>query len=233
MTQRTISIESPYFLRVETLEGGLDLPVVFGNNNPLALEIGCGTGHFILERATQQPETNFLAIDIYNKGCWKTCKKLDAKPLSNVRVMRIEARYLLSEGLAPDMLAAIYINCPDPWPKKRHRQRRLVNRSFLQTLWHYLQPDGDFYFSTDFYDYAVEVAEIMARLSGYKNQLANTFAHELPGYPLSKYMQRFQQIGKPLYFIHQRRDPELPRRTLPFPKFQRGFRVRWPKSEHG
>ena len=73
MTQRIIPIRSPYFLSEDVLARGLDLPAIFGNQQPLALEIGCGTGHFVMARAAQQPEVNFLAIDIYNKGCWKTC----------------------------------------------------------------------------------------------------------------------------------------------------------------
>ena len=74
MTQRIIPITSANFIAGRTPDQPLDLPSIFGNNHPLALEIGCGTGHFVLERARKQPGTNFLAIDIYNKGCLKTCK---------------------------------------------------------------------------------------------------------------------------------------------------------------
>lgn len=233
MTQRIIPINSPYFIEQEALEGGLDLEAIYGNRNPLALEIGCGTGHFVLERALQQPEINFLAIDIYNKGCLKTCKKLDLSDVENVRVMRVEARYLMDQGLEPESLAAVYINCPDPWPKKRHRARRLVNRSFLQTLSHYLKPAGELYFSTDFVDYGEDVAATLDTLPGYLNLLPESYQHTLFGYPLSKYMQRFLDEGKPIYFMHYQRDPELPRAQLPFPAFERGFRVRWAEAENG
>ena len=157
MTQRIIPITSPNFIADRTPEKPLDWPTIFGNANPLALEIGSGTGHFILEQAQKQPEINFLAIDIYNKGCLKTCSKIDEAGLQNVRVMRVEARWLLDKGLQPESLAAVYINCPDPWPKIRHRNRRLVNREMLLTLAHFLKPGGSLFFSSDFDNYAEDV----------------------------------------------------------------------------
>lgn len=234
MTQRIIPIESPYFIAADHLEKRLDITELYGNRNPLALEIGCGTGHFIISRAQQQPNINFLAIDIYNKGCWKTCKKLDANAgIDNVRVMRIEARHLLEKGLGFESLVAMYINCPDPWPKKRHRDRRLVNRDFLQTVRHYLRPGGDFYFSTDFIDYALDVAGHLNDMPGYQNMLNVNFVHRLPDYPLSKYMQRFMAQGQPIYFLHHRRDPSVSRDRLACPEFERGFRVPMEKANHG
>ncbi len=235
MTQRIIEITSPRFIQADQLESGLRWPDIFGNAHPVALEVGCGTGHFILERAAQQPATNFLAIDIYNKGCWKTCKKIDAAGLTNIRVMRTEACYLLEAGFASESLAAIYINCPDPWPKKRHRKRRLVNRDFLLTVLNRLSPGGDFYFSTDVADYAREVAALLAEHPAFKNQLEQPILHQLPGYPRSKYMQRFQDKGQPVYFQHQQRDPAV-KVMVPSglePSSPRaGFRSRWPRAHN-
>ena len=232
MTQRIIPILSPNFIADSTFENPLDWPALFGNSNPLALEIGCGTGHFVLQQAASQPQTNFIAIDIYNKGCLKTCAKLDDSGLANVRVARVEARWLLTRGLQPESLSAVYINCPDPWPKKRHRRRRLVNRDFLETLAHYLKPGADFYFSTDFDDYAGDVAGQIRGLAGYRNMLTTASTTTLPGYPISKYMQRFLDRGQDIYFIHYQRDTAVPRSNLPAPMMQRGFRVCWQMAEN-
>jgi len=232
MTQRIIPILSPNFVADSKFDSPPDWAAIFGNSNPLALEIGCGTGHFVLQQAIRQPQTNFIAIDIYNKGCLKTCAKIDAAGLDNVRVVRVEARWLLASGLQPESLSAVYINCPDPWPKKRHRQRRLVNRDFLETLAHYLKPGGDLYFSTDFDDYAEDVAAQIHGLAGYRNMLSTAWTKVLPGYPVSKYMQRFLEQGQDIYFIHSRRDMAVPRHALPAPVMQRGFRVRWPIAEN-
>jgi len=227
MTQRIIPILSPNFLADTILESSPDWSEIFGNHNPLALEIGCGIGHFIVQLAQQQPEVNFLAIDIYNKGCLKTCARIDAAGLNNVRVMRVEARWLMDKGLSAETLSAVYINCPDPWPKKRHRNRRLVNREFMLALAHYLIPGGDFYFSSDFDDYAEDVAGQIYNLKGYENVLSRSWTHSLPGYPSSKYMQRFLDIGQQIYYIHYRRDASVPCSELPPASVQRGYRVDW------
>ena len=232
MTQRIIPIHSPAFIIDNAMDSPLDWAAIFGNTQPLALEIGCGIGHFVLEQALKQPEINFLAIDIYNKGCLKTCAKIDDAGLDNVRVMRVEARWLMAKGLQPESLDAVYINCPDPWPKKRHRHRRLVNRDFLETLAHYLKPGGDFFFSTDFDDYAEDVAAQICDLPGYCNKLQSDWVHTMPGYPISKYMQRFLDKGQHIYFIHHQRDTAMSRHDLPTTTVQRGFRVDWKKAEN-
>ncbi len=232
MTQRTIPITSENFIAGRTPEQPLDVTAIFGNNQPLALEIGCGTGHFILERALAQPQTNFLAIDIYNKGCLKTCKKIDKAGVQNVRIMRVEARWLLDKGLQPESLSAVYINCPDPWPKKRHWSRRLVNHEFLLNLAQYLAPGGDFFFSTDFDNYAASVAEQIRNLTGYRNMLQEEWTHHLADYPISKYMQRFLDKGQQIYYMHYKRDAAIPRHLLPTPPVRRGFRFDWQKAEN-
>jgi tRNA (guanine-N7-)-methyltransferase len=232
MTQRIIPITSPNFIKDKILSSQPNWSEIFGNDQPLALEIGCGTGHFIVEQALKQPHINFIAIDIYNKGCLKTCAKLDLAEVKNVRVMRVEARWLMTKGLPLESLTAIYINCPDPWPKKRHRSRRLVNRDFLNALAHYLIPGGDFFFSTDFDNYAEDVAWQLRDLSGYRNMLSSDWVHSLPGYPISKYMQRFLDRGQHIYFLHHQRDKNILRQDLPGPAVYRGYRVDWQRAEN-
>ncbi len=225
-----IEISSPFFVVEEQLNTPEDLLKLYPVDQPLSLEIGCGTGHFIAELAAANRHTNFLAIDIYNKGCYKTCKKIELLGLENVLVMRIEARYLMMHYLEKESLAAVYINCPDPWPKKRHRSRRLVNESFMDLLLHYLQPGGDFYFSTDFADYAEQVAEMLPRARGYENCLPAALVTELPGYPVSKYMQRFLDKGQPIHYMHYRRDTCLDLSKFDTPDIRAGFRSRWGRA---
>ena len=235
MTQHVIEILSPNFIPAQLIETGISWPQIFGNDNPLALEIGCGTGHFIVARAQQQPDINFIAIDIYNKGCWKTCKKIDARHLTNIRVMRSEAAYLLETGLAPRSLQAIYINCPDPWPKKRHRKRRLINRDFLQLALLRLTPGGDFYFSTDVADYARDVAALLEGDVAFMNQNHQAIVNCLPGYPSSKYMQRFIEQGQSIHYQHYQRNPDIADETLQKTvkvKPRTGFRSRWPRAHN-
>ena len=232
MTQRVIEISSPAFIRRSDLSDPNDLDNLFIKKQPLALEIGCGTGHFVTAMAEKHPEINFLAIDIYNKGCFKTCKKIDLLGLTNIRVMRVEACYLLANHIEKQSLSAIYINCPDPWPKKRHRYRRLVNHTFLQSILHYLKPDGDFYFSTDFADYAEQVAELIPIADGYRNALNAPVVTHLPDYPTSKYMRRFLDLGQPIHFIHLQRCKNIDLDSLPEPELISGFRSSFGDRHH-
>ncbi len=206
MTQSFIHIESPNYLKAETLASPADWAAVFGNDRPLALEIGCGIGDFMVKTAFDAPETNFIAIDFYNKGCYKSCRRIDRHGLGNVRVLREEARQFITERIAKGSLSAVYINCPDPWPKKKHRKRRLVNRQFMEFLRDYLTPGADFYFATDFDDYGIDVAGMLAGVEGFENRLSpDLYVHELPGYHLSKYMLKFMAEGKRIYFVHYRK----------------------------
>ncbi|HEY6871218.1 MAG TPA: tRNA (guanosine(46)-N7)-methyltransferase TrmB [Geobacteraceae bacterium] len=207
MTQSFIHIESPNYLRATELSIPADWPAVFDNDRPLALEIGCGIGDFIVKTAADHPDRNFIAIDFYNKGCYKTCRRIDAAGLANVRVLREEARQFIVERIPKGSLAAVYINCPDPWPKKKHRKRRLVNRQFLEFLAEYLAPGADFFFATDFDDYGLDVAGMMPGVAGFENRLApDLYRHELAGYHLSKYMRKFMAEGKRIYFVHYRKN---------------------------
>jgi tRNA (guanine-N7-)-methyltransferase len=183
-----------------------DWSSIFPSDQPLALEIGCGVGDFIVQMAALHPELNFIALDFYNKGCIKTCKRIDKAGLTNVRVLRAEARSFIETCIPSGSLRMAVINCPDPWPKLRHRKRRLVNSGFVTYLSRFLQTEADFYFATDFVDYGLDVAEFMSVQPGYINQLApDTFRHVLAEYPVSKYMRRFLDLGQPIYYVHYRK----------------------------
>ena len=201
-----IPITSPRFIEPELLTTLPDWSQIFGNQNPVALEIGSGMGDFVAQMAVLHPDWNFIAIDYYNKGCLKTCKRIDKAGLDNVRVVRDEARAFLERCIPPESLRAVIINCPDPWPKQRHRKRRLVNADFVNFLGGFIRPGADFYFATDFDDYGLDVADLMPQVDRFVNVLApDHYRHELEGYPLSKYMLKFMGEGKRIYFVHYRR----------------------------
>jgi len=203
-----IPISSPRFLEPELLTAMPDWRQIFGNDNPLALEIGCGMGDFIAQMAVLHPDWNFIAIDYYNKGCLRTCKRIDGLELNNVRVVRDEARSFMVRCIPPESLRAVVINCPDPWPKMRHRKRRLVNAEFVGFLSGFMQPGADFHFATDFNDYGEDVARLMPDMTGFENVLApDLYRHKREMYPLSKYMLKFIGEGKRIYFIHYRKVP--------------------------
>ena len=118
----------------------------------------------------------------------------------------MEARDFITRMISSGSLSAVYINCPDPWPKKRHRKRRLVNRGFMEFIGGYMSHGADFFFATDFDDYGIEVAGMLAGLEGFANRLSpDLYRYELSVYHLSKYMQKFMAQGKKIYFVHYRK----------------------------
>jgi tRNA (guanine-N7-)-methyltransferase len=152
------------------------------------------------------PDINFIALDFYNKGCIKTCKRIDKSGLTNVRVLRVEARSFIDVCIPAESLRMTIINCPDPWPKLRHRKRRLVNSAFVDYLSRFMRGGADFYFATDFVDYGLDVAGFMTVHDRFDNQLGpDAFRHHLEEYPVSKYMRRFLEMGQPIYYVHYRK----------------------------
>lgn len=203
-----IPIDSPYFIS----GSGLDVPpswnAIFGNDNPLVLEIGCGIGDFAVHMAERHPDWNFIALDYYNKGCLKTCKRAELHGVGNIRVIRDEALSFVERCIPRSSLRALYINCPDPWPKRRHRKRRLVQEGFVDFIRPYLRDGADFFFATDFDDYGVDVATMMASRSGFANALSpDLWRHDIEGYQRTKYMRKFMAEGKRIYFVHYRTLP--------------------------
>lgn len=204
--QRVIPIESPLFLPGTELDELPSWAMIFGNHNPLVLEIGCGIGDFVVTMATRHPEWNFIALDFYNKGCLKSCNRAERAGLANVRIVRDEARSFIRRCLQPTSLQAVFINCPDPWPKRYQRKRRLVNQEFISFLEPYLLPGALFTFTTDFDDYGCDVAYLMSRQAGFENMLQpKLWRHDLEDYPRTKYMLKFMAEGKQIYFIQYRR----------------------------
>jgi len=232
MTQRIIEIDSPRFIAADTLPEQLDSALLFGRTLPVSLEIGCGTGHFVTELATRQPDAGFIAIDIYNRGCYKTCRKADLRELDNVRVLRVEARDLLRH-LPAGFLSAVYVNCPDPWPKKRHRKRRLVNGELLEQLRYVLTPGGSFFFVSDFGDYTADVTELLRAAPGWETPRPRRIEAPPQDYPVSKYMRRFLDQGEPLFYVEacRRHDDRMAERPPEQPR--RGFRLPWGELVHG
>lgn len=210
-----IPITSPLFLAGTELDEQPAWSMIFGNDNPLVLEIGCGIGDFVVAMATRHPELNFIALDFYNKGCLKSCKRAERAALTNVRVVRDEARSFIRRCLPLASLQAVFINCPDPWPKRYQRKRRLVNQEFVSFMEPYLKPGALFHFATDFDDYGIDVANLLRRQAGFENLLApDHWRHDLEGFPRTKYMLKFMAEGKEIYFVQYRRRAAEQRREV-------------------
>ena len=140
----------------------LDLAALFGREAPVEVDLGCGDGGFLLRYALQHPERNFLGVERLLGRIRKLDRKAPRLGLTNLRALRVDAAYLVRYLLRPGTVAAFHIYFPDPWPKKRHRGRRLVNAAFADALHRALGPDGRVYLRTDDADYFAQMQEAFA-----------------------------------------------------------------------
>jgi tRNA (guanine-N7-)-methyltransferase len=145
----------------------LDFPALFGNGAPVELELGAGDGSFLLQYAAIQPGVNFLGVERLFGRLRKIDRKGRRLGLSNLRGLRLEATYLMDWMIPPGSLSAIHVYFPDPWPKKRHHHRRLINPAFAVLAARALAPGGRFHCRTDDVSYFEQMLQVFQGASGH------------------------------------------------------------------
>lgn len=158
----TVFTTSNIMLNITSYGSLINVTEIFGNNNPLEIDLGCGKGRFLCARAISLPNINFIGIDKRLKYLKKTEKKIARAKLSNVRLLNVEASYALGYLLPSACVSAIYIFFPDPWPKRRHHKHRLFNHQFLNILDKILQPRGKIHIATDWKDYFDKITQLFS-----------------------------------------------------------------------
>jgi tRNA (guanine-N7-)-methyltransferase len=191
---------------VDAHGGLLQLERLFGRCAPVYLEIGFGNGEALCELAGAHPQNNYLGIEVYRPGVGSLLLKLEQRALSNVRVICDDAVHALSHRIPQASLDAIYLFFPDPWPKKRHHKRRLVQREFLEQLTARLKPGGYVHVATDWEDYAAHVLAVAAQVPGLSNVAGERGYASRPDY---RCRTRFERRGRALG--HRIRDIVLTR----------------------
>lgn len=203
-------LDSELDLTPEDLKKKKDWQEVFQNKNPLVLDIGCGKGHFLADMASKNPDKNFLAIEIYKKGLRNTKKKIQTRELTNVRIIPFEAHFILSNCFHSGEISEIYINFPDPWPKKKHWKRRLINPQFIKILYPLLEEKGRINIATDFEAYVPIILKCFKNHTGFINlykkpassSSANTgYVNQLDNRIQSLYEQKFREKEKVIYYF--------------------------------
>jgi len=171
-----------------------DLDAVFGRRAPRVLEIGFGMGDTTAAIAAAHPEIDYLAVEVHSPGVGSLLRKLDEMGLTNVRIVQHDAVEVVEHMLAPDSLAGVHVYFPDPWPKKRHHKRRLLQPEFVALLTTRLAPGGYLHVATDWVEYADAVLETLAATPGLTNTAAG-FAPRPEHRPLTKFEQRGLKLG--------------------------------------
>ncbi|CUA81656.1 tRNA (guanine-N(7)-)-methyltransferase [Gulbenkiania indica] len=201
--QRAIDQGMPRF-GIEYAPARLDLNAAFGRTAPKILEIGFGMGGATAEIAAANPDVDYLGIEVHSPGVGNLLKLIDEKQLTNLRIIRHDAVEVLDMMLAPDVLDGVHIFFPDPWPKKRHHKRRLIQAPLVEKLVSRLKPGGYLHAATDWEEYAQQILEVFSANPGLENT-AEGFAPRPAYRPLTKFEQRGIRLGHGVWDIIFRR----------------------------
>ncbi len=187
---------SPYLLDVPEPPRPLDWGAVFGNSDPLEVEVGFGKGLFLLTAAQANPGVNYLGIEIARKYQLFTATRLAKRTLRNVRVAKADARIFLRDCVAEQSCRAIHVYFPDPWWKKRHLKRRVFTPEFARQCERILQPGGCLHVVTDVFEY-FEVIQGSVAENTHLQMLPSTDAEAAEW--LTNFERKFRLQGKPIY----------------------------------
>ncbi len=169
---------------------------IFSNSNKTVLEVGIGNGEFLINLAENNPETNFIGFEVFKEGATKCIRRCKSLGLSNVRVVHFDAIFYM-HLLEKSSISEVYVNFPDPWFKKRHRKRRIINPQFVALVASLLEPEGVLNIATDNEDYATGLDGIQHTLENcasggaLSNMQDEPFTHDDSHYFSTKYYRKF------------------------------------------
>jgi tRNA (guanine-N7-)-methyltransferase len=172
----------------------LDAEAVFGRRAPVVLEIGFGMGDATAQIAAAKPDTDFLGVEVHTPGVGALLKRIGEQGLTNLRIVQHDAVEVLERMIGPESLAGVHIFFPDPWHKKKHHKRRLIQPGFVAKLVTRIAPGGYLHCATDWQPYAQQMLEVLRA----EPLLANTAAAYAPRpdyRPLTKFEHRGLKLG--------------------------------------
>lgn len=172
----------------------LDLEALFGRAAPKILEIGCGMGETTARIAETHPENDYLGVEVHTPGVGNLCKLVAAMALTNLRIAQHDAVEIVRDMLPEHSLSGIHIFFPDPWPKKRHHKRRLIQPSFVHLLASRLKPGGYVHCATDWEEYAAQMLAVLTAEPQLQNS-AESYAPRPDYRPLTKFENRGLRLG--------------------------------------
>ncbi|MEN8214131.1 MAG: tRNA (guanosine(46)-N7)-methyltransferase TrmB [Pseudomonadota bacterium] len=173
----------------------LDLRELFDNDHPLVVEIGFGNGETLAHYAQRHQQTNFVGIEVHRPGVGHLLLKIEELGLTNVRIIRHDAAEVL-DALPDASLDGVQLFFPDPWHKKKHHKRRILQPSFIEQMARLIRSGGFFHAATDWEDYAGQMMEVLSQSDQFENSAGSGNYSERPAErPLTKFEQRGQRLG--------------------------------------
>ena len=186
----------------------LDFARVFGRAAPTVLEIGCGMGETTTAIAQSRPDVNFIGVEVFTAGVGALLKSIDELQLTSVRIVHHDAVAVVRDMIAPGSLAGIHVYFPDPWPKKRHHKRRLLQPAFVSVLASRLAPHGYLHLATDWEDYAAQMLDVLGaecQLVNLHTSYAPSASNPLCERSITKFHARGEKLGHGVWDLVFRR----------------------------
>ena len=185
----------------------LGFRALFGRDAPVVVEVGFGMGETTARIAQENPAVDYLGIEVHAPGVGSLLRQVEALGLANVRVVSHDAVEVLRDMVPPASLAGVHVFFPDPWPKKRHHKRRLVQPAFAALAASRLKPGGSIHVATDWEEYAQQVLEVLAATPGLVNT-AQGFAPRPATRPETKFERRGLKLGHGVWDVVFRREAQ-------------------------
>ncbi len=187
-------------------EQALSLAATFGRSAAVTLEIGFGNGASLAEMAANDADRDFLGIEVHRPGVGRLLMELERRGLRNVRVFCHDAVEVLEQSIPDAALDRVLLFFPDPWPKKKHHKRRIVQPGFVALIARKLKPGGRFHLATDWQPYAQHMLEVMEASPAFVNCKGKGRYSARPGYrPVTKFERRGQRRGHGVWDLIYRR----------------------------
>lgn len=174
---------------------------LFANDHPITLEIGFGNGESLVAMAENNPDKNFIGIEVHRPGIGHLLRLVLEKKITNLRVFDTDAIEVLRQAIPPHSLDCIQLFFPDPWHKKRHHKRRIVQTEFLDLIHSKLKKGGRFHAATDWENYAEHMMEVLNAHAGFINNSKGDYAERPPHRPLTKFENRGLCLGHGVWDI--------------------------------
>ncbi|WP_440875779.1 tRNA (guanosine(46)-N7)-methyltransferase TrmB [Thalassotalea sp. PLHSN55] len=187
-------------------DGMIDAEALFGNTNPVVLEIGFGMGKSLVEMAKNAPELNYIGIEVHKPGVGACIASAQEAEVTNLKVYEHDAIEILADCIADGSLTTVQLFFPDPWHKKKHHKRRIVQPEFVESIRQKLKVGGVFHMATDWENYAECMLEDMTSAPGYENlSTTNDYVPRPDNRPLTKFENRGQRLGHGVWDLQFKR----------------------------
>ena len=177
----------------------LDLGEIFQNSLPITVEIGFGMGSSLIDMAYKRSDTNFLGIEVHKPGIGKVLKDIETLGIENLKLICHDAAEVFNYAFEDKTLDRVLVFFPDPWPKKRHAKRRIIQPEFVSIISEKLKNNGCLHLATDWSPYAEHMIEVLDKIPSFSNAIAPKVFWENPERPETKFEKRGKKLGNRIW----------------------------------